>query len=128
MVQHMQGLVGPDMHVDYLEAMLAALVRRGFTLSDAYRLYATVNTTVFGAVVRAAYLASVRAKGHGHEGAVRRSLAERRLDELPYVRACSDFADEERAFDFDDLIERTIGSFAREFAQQSDNPIRGEQI
>ena len=113
-VQHMQGLMGPDMHVDYLESMLAALVRRGFTLSEAYRLYSSVNTVIFGAVVRSAYARALEAQGHGHEGAVRRSLAERALAELPHVRACEEFADSDRAFAYLDTLERVIESFAQE--------------
>ncbi len=118
-IQHMQGLLGPDMHVDYLDSMLAALTRRGFTVPEAYRLYSAVNAVVFGAAVRAAYLKAVKAKGHGHEGAVRRILAERALDELTHVRACPDFADDDRAFAFEDPLERVIASFAEE---------RGERI
>jgi hypothetical protein len=108
----MAGLNGPDMHVDYLDGMLAALTRRGFSVSEAYQLYSATNTIVFGAVVRAAYVRALRGKGYGHEGAVRRTLAEHALDTLPHVRACEDFADESRAFAWEDTLERLIESYA----------------
>jgi AcrR family transcriptional regulator len=114
--QHMQGLMLPDAHLDYTESMLAALVRRGFTVSAAYRLYSSINGIVFGAVVREAYVRSAAAAGYGHEGAVRRLLAERRLDELPRVRDCTDFADASKAFPWKDTVERIIESYEREFA------------
>lgn len=118
-VQHMQGQIGPEIQVAYLEAFLAALVARGFTVSNAYHLFSAVNTVIIGAVVRQSYVRAMKAVGHGHEGAVRRSLAERGLQELPHLRACEDFADEARAFSYEGTLERVIRSFAEELGDRA---------
>jgi AcrR family transcriptional regulator len=119
MLQHMQGLIGPDAQFDYLEAFLAALVRRGFTVAAGYRLYVSVNAVVHGAVVRAAHLRALKEQGRPYEDAVRLGLAQRRLDELPHLRACTDLGHDDRAFPFEDMLERVIKSFARELALKS---------
>jgi AcrR family transcriptional regulator len=113
-VQHMQGLIGPEVQIDYLESFLAALVRRGFSVSEAYELFATVNTVVHGAVVRSSYTRALHAQGRDHDVAVRVSLASRRMDELPHVRACDDFLDQASLHSFEGTLERLIESFERE--------------
>jgi AcrR family transcriptional regulator len=114
MLQHMQGLIGPDAQFDYLESFLAALVRRGFTVAAGYRLYVTVNAVVHGAVVRAVHLRALKEQGRPYEDAVRLGLAQRRLDELPHLRACTYLGHDDRAFPFEDMLERVIESFDRE--------------
>jgi len=115
-IQHMQGLIGPEVQMDYLEAFLAALVRRGFQISDAFQLYSAINMLVHGAVVRSAYARALRSQGRDHEIAVRVGLASRPLDELPHVRACGDFLDQASPRAFEETLERLIESFERERA------------
>jgi AcrR family transcriptional regulator len=119
MLQHMQGLIGPDAQFDYLESFLVALVRRGFTVDAGYRLYVTVNAVVHGAVVRAAHLRALKEQGRPYEDVVRLGLAQRRLDELPHLRACTNLGRDDRAFPFGDMLERVIESFARELAPET---------
>jgi AcrR family transcriptional regulator len=115
-IQHMQGLTGPEAQMDYLEAFLAALVRRGFQISEAFHLYSALNLLVHGAVVRSAYARALRSQGRDHEIAVRVGLASRPPDELPHVRACADFLDQTSPRSFEKTLERLIESFARERA------------
>jgi AcrR family transcriptional regulator len=120
-IQYMQGTIGPETQLDHLECFLAALARRGFSISEGYQIFSAMNDVVFGAVLRGAHVRAMRAKAYGHEGAVRRSLAERGLSELPHVRACEDFCDETRAFTFMATINRIIRSVESERAAQSSN-------
>jgi AcrR family transcriptional regulator len=113
-IQGMNGGIGPEVQLDQIESFLAAMVRRGFSVSEAYQLFSSVNNIVFGAAMRSAYVRTVKSKAHGYEGAIRRSLAERGLDELPHLRTCDEFADETRAFGFKETLERIIESFANE--------------
>jgi AcrR family transcriptional regulator len=113
-VQHMQGLIGPEVQIDYLESFLAALVRRGFSVSRAYELFSAVNTVVHGAVVRSSYARALHAQGRDHDVAVRVSLAGRGMDELLHVRACDDFLDQAGPHSFERTLERLLESFARE--------------
>jgi AcrR family transcriptional regulator len=124
MVQYMQGNIGADALVDYLESYLAAMRRRGFCTADANRMYLAINTIVFGAAVRARYLKSMSGKGRGHGAAVRQCLQERDPDELPNVRACPEFADDDRLDIFDEMLDRVIESLAAEF--ESDHRDRRE--
>jgi AcrR family transcriptional regulator len=115
LIQHMQGAMGPEVLVDYVESFLTALQRRGFTVENAYRIYSATNTVVMGTVVRACYLKAMRAKGPGHGAIVRRCLQERPADELPNLRTCSDFADDDRLYDFEATLEHVLDGFAAEF-------------
>jgi AcrR family transcriptional regulator len=113
-IQGMHGAMGPEIQLDALESFLAAMARRGWIISESYRIFSSVNNIVIGAVVRSAYVRAMQASGRSHADAVRRSLAERRLEELPNVRACEEFADEARAFSFHEILERIIQSFAND--------------
>jgi AcrR family transcriptional regulator len=113
-MQHMQGLVAPDVNLDYLDSLLAALVKRGFTVSEAYRLYSSANFVVLGAIVRAAHVGALKELGQSHGRTVKRSMAVRTSDELSFLRACEDYADDARAFAWEETIERVIDSFARD--------------
>lgn len=112
-IQHMQGLIGPEVQLDYLESFLAALVRRGFSVSEAFQLYSSVNMLVHGAVVRSAYARALQFHGRDHDVAVRVSLASRPVSELPHVRACDDFLDQASPRAFEETLERLIDSFDR---------------
>ena len=112
--QYMQGLLGPDMLLDYTEAFLKAMAAHGFKPEVAYRMWAAVNTFVLGTLARDSYMKWLSEKGSGHAIAVRQSLHERDDDELPNLRRCADYADDRLAFDFEDTINRLIESFADE--------------
>jgi AcrR family transcriptional regulator len=114
LTQYMDGAIGPDLMVDYVESFLAAMSRRGFEPDAAYRVLSAVNTSVLGAVARTAYLRSLAKRGERHGALVARTLRER-AGELTNLRACSVFADEERAYDFETILERVVESFAAEF-------------
>lgn len=85
--QFMRGVVGPEVVIDYLEEFLAALRRRGFSASDAYRALSAVNTMVFGLVVRNYYVRSVSNKDGGHKGTIRQAMRLRDEADLPNLRA-----------------------------------------
>ncbi len=113
--QYMQGAIGPDTLVDYLEAFLAAMARHGFNPDDAYRIFATANTVVFGAVVRANYLKAFADKGIARDVIIKRAMLDRDAAALPHLRACATFSDEAHVYDFEDTLRRVIESFAGEF-------------
>jgi AcrR family transcriptional regulator len=113
-IQYMQGGIGQDLLVDYLESYLTAMERRGIGTSAAYRIYVAVNTTVLGAIVRENYHRHLSANGASLAQVIDRALRDRDPDELSYVRACPDIRDEERTFDFDGVLDRVIRSVAAE--------------
>jgi len=114
-VQYMQGAMGPDMLLDYVESYLAAMRRRGFSGDDAYRIISDVNTVVFGAAVRVGYLKAMEEKGLGHGAIAQRSLRERDPNELPLLRATKEYVDNERAYNFQEALEHIIAGFTAEF-------------
>lgn len=114
LVQHLHGQMGPEAHLDYIESVLAALVRRGFTPAEAFRLNACVDTIVFGAAIRAVHTAVLERRPERYAGAMRGSLALHPPNELPTVRNCPDFDDPTRAVAFEEPLERLIASIRAE--------------
>jgi AcrR family transcriptional regulator len=113
-IQYMQGGIGPDVLLDYLDSFIGAMERRGFSTSEAFKVYTNVNTTVMGAVVREAYRRFLHAQGTDLRQTVTAALTERGADELPRVRACAEILDEERTFEFETALERVIEALASE--------------
>jgi hypothetical protein len=122
-VQYMHGAIGPESLLDYVESFLGAMHRRGFNEDEAYRIFSDTNTVVLGAAVRASYLKTLEVKGLGHAATIRRTLRERGARELPHVRSSREFADDRRAYSFDEVLERLISSFAIEFDHQDSKTI-----
>jgi AcrR family transcriptional regulator len=117
-VQHMQGLISPEVNFDYLDALLAALVKRGFSIDAAYQLYTAANFIVGGAIVRAAHVRTLQARGESPGEIVQRSLAARAPDALPYLRACIQATQDDPGLVWQALLERLIASFGQELVQK----------
>lgn len=118
--QYMEGALGPDATLEYIEAFLAAMGRRGFSASAAYRVFLAINTLVLGAVVRAAYLGAREQKGASQSGAIRRLLSEADPKAFPCIRACADFTDEASFYDFEEALELTLDSLSRRYLDGAD--------
>jgi AcrR family transcriptional regulator len=117
-IQHMQGLISPEVNFDYLDALLAALVKRGFSVDTAYQLYTAANFIVGGAIVRAAHVRTLHARGESPGEIVQRSLAARAPDALPYLRACTQATQDDHGLVWQALLERLIASFAEELVEK----------
>jgi AcrR family transcriptional regulator len=113
LVQYIQGGMGPQAHLDYIESVLAALVQRGLTVSEAFRLYTCVDAIAFGAAVRTANTNALENQPHGYSGAIRRSLAEYADDDLPTIRGCAEFTRPTEPYAFEESLERLIASFSK---------------
>lgn len=82
----MNGTLGPDGELDFVEQFLAALTPHGFEPTDAVRIHHAVAMLALGASVSAIAMKSGYAGGHSHERAVREALNRRRKGELPLLR------------------------------------------
>jgi AcrR family transcriptional regulator len=119
-VQHMHGLISPDVNLDYLDALLAALVKRGFSIAAAYRLYTGTNFIVAGAIVRAAHVRSLQQRRQSPGRIVKQSLAARAADDLPYLRACNEAIGDAYEFAWEEVLERLLESFAKDVTLNTD--------
>jgi AcrR family transcriptional regulator len=83
----MNGTLGPDGEMDFVEQFLAAMQPHGFAPEDAVRIHHSVAILAIGAAVSATAMKSGYAGGVSHEQSIRQALARRKRDELPLVRS-----------------------------------------
>lgn len=112
--QYMQGAIGPDLLLDYIESFLAAMQRRGFSAADSSRLFSIVNTVVLGAVVRSSYLRALEENSQGYRSVIRRALRDRDPAELPLLRSDDIFAIDTSQDGFDEILDSVVASFSAE--------------
>jgi AcrR family transcriptional regulator len=97
LVQYIEGAMAPAAELFGLEYVLAILVRRGFTVHEAYELYQTVSLIAMGAALGAVHIKSMAANGTPYHVAARVTLHESDESEVAYARQCAArFADDAR--------------------------------
>ncbi|HKY90462.1 MAG TPA: TetR/AcrR family transcriptional regulator C-terminal domain-containing protein [Nevskiaceae bacterium] len=82
----MNGTLGPDGEMDFVEQFLAVLTPHGFEPAEAVRIHHAVAMLAIGAAVSATAMKSGYAGGVSHERAVREALRRRASGELPLLR------------------------------------------
>lgn len=82
----MNGTLGPDAEMDFVEQFLAALTPHGFTPAEGIRVHHAVAMLAIGAAVSATAMKSGYSGGASHESSIRAALARRAPQELPLVR------------------------------------------
>jgi len=83
----MNGTLGPDGEMDFVEQFLAALTPHGFDPADGIRVHHAVAMLAIGAAVSATAMKSGYSGGASHESSIRQALARRPSGELPLVRS-----------------------------------------
>jgi AcrR family transcriptional regulator len=83
----MNGSLGPDGEMEFVEEFLAALVPHGFTPAEGIRIHHAVAMLAIGAAVSAVAMKSGYSGGLSHEAAIRSALGRRGARELPLLRA-----------------------------------------
>jgi AcrR family transcriptional regulator len=86
LAQYMEGAIPAEAIAGNLEAILAALVRQGFSVTEANDAYELVSACALGTVVVAIRERDVAAEGHGSAEALRQVVASRGPDALPHLR------------------------------------------
>ncbi len=83
----MKGRLGPDVEIDFLEQLLAALEPHGFSPAQGVALHHAIAMLAIGAAVGATSVIAAVDAGMPQDAAMRRALAERGPRELPRVRS-----------------------------------------
>jgi len=83
----MNGTLGPDGEMDFVEQFLAALTPHGFEPAEGIRIHHAVAMLAIGAAVSATAMKSGYSGGASHESSIREALARRAAHELPLVRS-----------------------------------------
>jgi len=83
----MNGTLGPDGEMDFVEQFLAALTPHGFEPAEGIRVHHAVAMLAIGAAVSATAMKSGYSGGASHESSIREALARRAPGELPLVRS-----------------------------------------
>ena len=82
----MEGRLGPEVEIDFLEQFLAALAQHGIREAEGIRLYRKIAMLTIGAAVGAVAVNVAESKNMPRGSAVEAVLAERKGSELPHVR------------------------------------------
>jgi AcrR family transcriptional regulator len=96
-VTHMEGGLGTEVEVEFLDSFLNALMRRGFAAEQALELFHAMGWIVMGAAVARAYVTSLHSAGKTLERSLRQALAQREPQELPAIRASAALYGKENA-------------------------------
>jgi AcrR family transcriptional regulator len=83
----MNGTVGPDGEMDFVEQFLAALMPHGFSADEGIRVHHAVAMLAIGAAVSATAMKSGYSGGLSHERSIREALGRRAPQELPRLRS-----------------------------------------
>lgn len=83
----MNGTLGPDGEMDFVEQFLAALTPHGFEPAEGIRVHHAVAMLAIGAAVSATAMKSGYSGGASHETSILAALARRAPHELPLVRS-----------------------------------------
>lgn len=83
----MNGTLGPDGEMDFVEQFLAAMQPHGFAPAEAVRIHHAIAILAIGAAVSATAMKSGYAGHVSHEHSIRQALARRPRNELPLVRS-----------------------------------------
>ncbi len=83
----MNGTLGPDGEMDFVEQFLAAMAAHGFGPAESIRIHHAVAMLAIGAAVSATAMKSGYAGGLSHEESIRKALARRPRNALPLIRS-----------------------------------------
>lgn len=83
----MNGTLGPDGEMDFVEQFLAAMAAHGFAPAESIRIHHAVAMLAIGAAVSATAMKSGYAGGLSHEESIRKALARRPRNTLPLIRS-----------------------------------------
>lgn len=83
----MNGTLGPDGEMDFVEQFLAAMAPHGFQPAESIRIHHAVAMLAIGAAVSATAMQSGYEGRTSHAQSIRKALARRKPDELPLVRS-----------------------------------------
>jgi len=83
----MNGTLGPDAEMEFVEQFLAALTPHGFDPAEGIRIHHAVAMLAIGAAVSATAMKAGYSGGASHESSIRAALARRAPRELPLVRS-----------------------------------------
>ncbi len=83
----MNGTLGPDGEMDFVEQFLGAMAAHGFAPAESIRIHHAVAMLAIGAAVSAIAMKSGYAGGLSHEASIRKALTRRRREELPLIRS-----------------------------------------
>src|SRR5882757_7461595 len=83
----MNGTLGPDGEMDFVEQFLAAMAAHGFAPAESIRIHHAVAMLAIGAAVSATAMKSGYAGGLSHEESIRKALARRSRNALPLIRS-----------------------------------------
>jgi len=87
---YLEGGLGAELEVEFVDAFIGALSSRGFSAEEALDIFRAVGRVAMGAAVAEAHFAALRAAGGDLRTSVMRTLDERDPDELPHVRKVLD--------------------------------------
>lgn len=83
----MNGTLGPDGEMDFVEQFLAALMPHGFDAAEGIRIHHAVAMLAIGAAVSATAMKSGYSGGLSHQRSIREALGRRAPQELPRLRS-----------------------------------------
>jgi len=83
----MNGTLGPDGEMDFVEQFLAAMAVHGFAPAESIRIHHAVAMLAIGAAVSTIAMKSGYNGGMSHEESIRKALLRRSRKELPLIRS-----------------------------------------
>lgn len=120
----MNGTLGAEGEMDFVEQFLAAMQPHGFAPEEAVRIHHAVAILAIGAAVSATAMKSGYAGRRSHEQSVRQALARRARGELPLVRAALPAYLNVDPEQWQALLEALVAHIAR---QRGEGPPPGRQ-
>ena len=113
--QYLEGAIGPEFVVPNLDAIMAVLVREGFTVPEAHLAYMTVSSCVLGIVVGERWEAAVTGDGDDDVGsAMAGVLSQAPKRQYGYVRRLLRSKAPSRAERFERRMEIVLRGIAAE--------------
>jgi AcrR family transcriptional regulator len=91
--QYLEGAISAETIAPRIDAILGALVRQGFTISDANATYEIISSCALGAAVATLRERQVARSSRSVAAAYRQVIRRAGADELPYLRALMAEAD-----------------------------------
>ena len=117
----MNGTLGPDGEMDFVEQFLGAMQPHGFRPEDAVRIHHAVAILAIGAAVSVTAMQSGYAGHRSHEQSIRQALARRPRGELPLVRSALPVYLNADPQQWQQLLDALIGEIA---ARRGEKPPR----
>jgi AcrR family transcriptional regulator len=110
--QYLDGAIRAEVIAENTEAILAPLVREGFTVSEAQAAYQLVSSCAIGSAVHAIREARAASEGRQEVDAYRRLLRERGEESLPHLAQLLADLDTIRIDDFEGRMQTVLAGIA----------------